>query len=96
MFSCLAIDFHLDDEVQALLMASTMDNLEDFRFYFTGEKEVDAFVGQVSTLRDQPLRIQVSRLGRAWASVRQMALRREARQSTSTVAELDELLCVAD
>ena len=59
----------MGDKVLALLVASPMGNLEDFRFYFTDEREVDAFVGQVSTRRDQPLRIQVSRLGRAWASV---------------------------
>jgi hypothetical protein len=95
-FACLAKDFNLDDKVLALLMASPMDNLEDFRFYFSEEKEVDVFVAQDATLKDQHLRIQVSRLRRAWASVRQMALRREARQSTSTVAELDDLLCEVD
>ena len=95
-FACLAKDFNLDDKVLALLMKSPMDNLEDFRFYFSEEKEVDAFVAQEATLKDQLLRIQVSRLRRAWASVRQMALRREARQSTSTVAELDDLLCEVD
>jgi hypothetical protein len=95
-FTCLSKDFNLDDKVLALLMASPMDNLEDFRFYFTEEKEVDAFVGQDAALKDQQLRIQVARFRRAWASVRQMALRREARQSTSTVAELDDLLCEVD
>ena len=95
-FACLAKDFNLDAKVLALLMASPMDSLEDFRFYFSEEKEVDAFVAQEATLKDQQLRIQVSRLRRAWASVRQMALRREARQSTSTVAELDDLLCEVD
>ena len=95
-FACLAKDFNLEDKVLALLMASPMDNLEDFRFYFSEEKEVDAFVAQEATLKDQQLRIQVSRLRRAWASVRQMALRREARQSTSTVAEMDDLLCEVD
>ena len=95
-FACMAKDFNMDDTVLALLMASPMDNLEDFRYYFTEEKEVDAFVAQEATLKDQQLRIQVSRLRRAWASVRQMALRREARQSTSTVAEMDDLLCEVD
>jgi len=95
-FACMAKDFNIDDKVLALLMASPMDNLEDFRYYFTEEKEVDAFVAQEASLKDQQLRIQVSRLRRAWASVRQMSLRREARQSTSTVAEMDDLLCEVD
>ena len=95
-FNCLAADFNLEPKVLALLMNSPMDNLEDFRYYFTEEKEIDAFVAEDTTLKDKELRIQVSRLRRAWASVRQMALRREARQSTSTVAELDDLLCEVD
>ena len=95
-FACLAKDFSLDDKVLALITASPMDTLEDFRFYFAEEKEVDAFVALDTTLKDQHLRLQVSRLRRAWAAVRQMASRREARQTTSTAAELDDLLSEAD
>ena len=95
-FNCLAKDFNLEPKVLALLMASPMENLEDFRFYFSEEKEVDAFIAEDASLKDQQLRIQVSRLRRAWASVRQMAQRKEARHTTNTVAEMDDLLSEVD
>jgi len=94
-FNCLAKDFNLDPSVLVLLMGSHMDNLEDFRYYFAEEKDVDTFIAH-SELKDSMLRIQIARLRRAWASVKLMAQRREARQSTSTVAEMDDLLCEVD
>ena len=95
-FAALATDFNLDPKVLALFMASPMDNLEDLRFYFSEEKEIDAFVAEDATIKDSALRLQVARLRRAWSAVRQTALRKESRQSTSTVAELDDLLCETD
>ena len=77
-------------------MASPMDNLEDFRFYFTEEKESDAFVGEDKASVEANLRLQVARLRRAWSAVRQTATQKESRQSTSTTAELDDLLSEAD
>ena len=73
-------------------MDSAMEDLEEFRFYFTEEKEIDTFIAVDETLKDQVLRLQVSRLRRAWSAVRRTALRKETRQTTSTVAELDDLL----
>ena len=78
------------------MMASPMDNLEDLRFYFSEEKEIDAFVAADETMKDSELRLQVARLRRAWSAVRQTALLKESRNSTSTVAELDDLLCETD
>ena len=92
----LATDFNLDKKVFHMFMNSPMDNLEDFRFYFTEEKEIDAFVAEDQTIKEKELRIQVARLRRAWSAVRQTSLRKEARQSTTTVAELDDLLCEVD
>ena len=66
--------FGLDQKVLALLLASPMDNLEDLRFYFTEEKEIDAFVATDDSIKDSDLRLQVARLRRAWSVVRQTAL----------------------
>ena len=95
-FKGLVEDFSLDPKVLALLEASKLESLEDFRFYFADEKELDAFVAEDKSIQGKELRIQVARLRRAWVSVRQTALKREAKLSTSTVAEMDDLLGEAD
>ena len=72
-----------------------MENLEDFRYYFADEKEIDAFVAADDTLRrgaEPELKIQIARVRRAWAAVRQNGLRKENRNTVSSVAELDDLL----
>ena len=94
-FAALVADFELDDKVKELLLDGSMENLEDFRYYFADEKEIDAFVALDDTLRRGPapdMKIQIARLRRAWAAVRQDGLRRESRNTTSSVAELDDLL----
>ena len=80
-FACLAKDFELDDTVLELLVASPMDNLEDFRLYFSEEQEVAAFVNEKTMLEDQQLYIQVSRLTRAWTSLERVAQWDEAKTS---------------
>ena len=69
-----------------------MMNLEDFRYYFAEEKEIDAFVATEESLKGPELRLQVSRVRRAWTAVRQNGLRKENRNTASSVAELDDLL----
>ena len=91
-FKALADDFKMDEKVLALLMSSPMENLEDFRFYFTEEKDIDNFVAEDKDLKDSALRLQVARFRRAWSAVRQGAIQKESKNSISTVAELDDLL----
>ena len=43
-FKALAEDFNLGDKVLKLIMNSPMEDLEEFRYMFTCEKEVDVFV----------------------------------------------------
>ena len=92
IFTALAEDFQFDKKVMTLFLDSQMENLEDFRFYFAEEKEVDVFCAADESLKDQELKIQVSRVRRAWAATRQNGLRKENRNSVSSVAELDDLL----
>ena len=39
-FTALAKDFNFDDKV-TLFLNGSMDNLEDFRYYFSAEGEID-------------------------------------------------------
>ena len=91
-FTALATEFKFDDKVKALFLAGSMENLEDFRYYFSAETEIDAFVATDSTLQGPDQRIQISRVRRAWAAVRQNGTRKENRNTVSSVAELDDLL----
>ena len=95
-FAGLATDFKLDGKVLKLLMESEMADLEEFRFYFTEEKDVDLFVATDTTLKDADAKIQTARLRRAWAAVRQTAERLETKNTISTAAELDDLLSEVD
>ena len=56
-FETLAEDFSLGQKTLALLMDSQMDTLEDLRFYFAEEKDIDTFVAQadglLQSLREQ-------------------------------------------
>ena len=91
-FTALAADFNLDEKVKQIFVRGPMENLEDFRFYFTEEKDVDVFVATAEGLEGQPLKVQIARVRRAWTAVRQSGLRKESRNTVSSVAELDDLL----
>ena len=43
-FTALAANFGFNDKVKDLFLNGHMENLEDFRYYFAGEGEIDAFV----------------------------------------------------
>lgn len=91
-FTALTTDFGFDDKVKGLFLKGPMENLEDFRYYFADEKEIDAFVAAEETLMGPEQRIQIARVRRAWATVRKNGLRKENRNTVSSVAELDDLL----
>ena len=42
--TALAADFTLDDKVRDLFLKSPMETLEDFRYYFAEEQEINSFV----------------------------------------------------
>ena len=70
-FTALAKDFSFEDKVRLLFINGQMENLEDFRYYFSEEKEVDAFVAVEQSLKGPEQRLQVARVRHAWAAVRQ-------------------------
>ncbi len=43
-FAALAVTYGFTKEVADLFLKGTMENLEDFRYYFADEDEIDAFV----------------------------------------------------
>jgi hypothetical protein len=91
-FTVLTANFGFHDRVRDLFLKSPMENLEDFRYYFADEKEIDIFVAADEALKGPEQRIQIARVRRAWAAVRQNGLRKENRNTVSSVAELDDLL----
>ena len=91
-FTALATDFGFDEKIKSIFFKGPMETLEDFRYYFAEEKEIDAFVALEDTLKGPEQRIQIARVRRAWAAVRQNGLRKENRNTISSVAELDDLL----
>ena len=71
--------FELDKKVFELFMRSPMENLEDFRFYFTSEDQIDAFVSEDKELKEANLRIQVARTRRSGGCHRRSRLARSLR-----------------
>jgi len=91
-FTALAADFKLDDKVRGLFLGGPMETLEDFCYYFADEKEIDAFVATEESLKGPAQKIQIARVRRAWAAVRQNGWCKENRNTISSVAESDGLL----
>ena len=56
-FIALTAAFGLDDRIRALFLKSPMENLQDFRFYFADEKEIDAFIATDDTMEAQEQKI---------------------------------------
>ena len=91
-FTALAAAFKLDGKITALFLKSPMENLQDFRFYFADEKEIDSFIAADDTLEAQEQKIQTSRMRRAWSAVRRSKLENDDHIVTPPSAELDDLV----
>ena len=91
-FTALAAAFKLDDRITALFLKSPMENLQDFRFYFADDKDIDAFIAADDTMEAQEQKIQTSRMRRAWSAVRRSKLENEDHIATPSSAELDDLV----
>jgi len=91
-FTALAKDFSFDDKVRDLFLKGQMENLEDFRYYFSEEKEIDAFVAVEGAVEGAEQKLQIARVRRAWAAVRRNGLRKECCNTVSSVAGMDNML----
>ena len=68
-----------------------MENLQHLRYYFEDEKEIDTFVATDDTLGGPEQKIQIARMRRARAAVRQNERRNENHSTTPSAAEWDDL-----
>ena len=78
IFTALSDKFALNDRVKKLFFEGPMEDLDDFRYYFTDEKEIDAFIAADGTMEGPVQRLQISRTRRAWAAVRLVGIRRDS------------------
>ena len=89
--TALATNFGFNDKVRDIFVNRTMENLEDFRHYFSEEKEIEAFAATEKSLTGLLQRIQISRVRRAWAATRPNSLRKENINTMLAVAHRDDL-----
>ena len=90
MFSCLCADFSLHNEVKQEILNAGIQNLEEFRFYFTDESEIAPWLADCAL--DDVRRINETGLRRAWHSVRQSSSSREADRTRSNIVDFDDSL----
>ena len=91
-FGHLVKQFNMHEDCLALFMASEIETLEDFRFFFSEEKEIEVFVAK-GTDNVKESRLQMSRMKQAWHSVKLTASRMESGSTIQASADLDDLLC---
>ena len=68
-----------------------MENLQHLRYYFEDEKEIDTFVATDDTLGGPEQKIQIARMRRAQAAVRQNERHNDSHSTTPSAAELEDL-----
>ena len=86
----LGLNFSLDPVVTKALLATKIQNLEEFRFLFEDESKVDTFLAKLQ-LGDERL-IQGSRLRRAWTAVTLYYKNQDQDRSKISVSDLDTML----
>ena len=86
----LGLNFSLDPVVTKALLATKIQNLEEFRFLFEDESKVDTFLAKLQ-LGDERL-IQGSRLRRAWTAVTLYYKNQDQDRSKVSVSDLDTML----
>ena len=91
-FTALASNFGFDDKIRELFLKGPMENLEDFRWYFSGYREIGSFVATEKSMAGPDRRIQTAKVGRAWTAVRRNRMHIENRDTTSLVTERYDLL----
>ena len=75
-FTALAANFGFHDRIKDLLLSSHMTNLDDFRYHFAYEDEIDNFVA-IPEWSAPYLGHQTSMVKQAWTAVRQMGVLRD-------------------
>jgi hypothetical protein len=86
-FTALAANFGFNDKVKDLFLNGHMENLEDFRYYFADEDEIDAFVA-IPGWAAPELKLQTSFVKQAWSAVRQINLHKGDHNTASPATEI--------
>ena len=88
----LGMNFSLDpvEVVTKALLATKIQNLEEFRFLFEDESKVDTFLAKLQLGEDRL--IQGSRLCRAWTAVTLYYKNQDQDRSKISVSDLDTML----
>ena len=86
----LGMNFSLDPVVTKALLATKIQNLEEFRFLFEDESKVDTFLAKLQLGEDRL--IQGSRLRRAWTAVTLYYKNQDQDRSKISVSDLDTML----
>ena len=94
VFTKLATNFGLSDAVRDALIATKMDNLDEFRFFFDEEAKVDAWVNRLSLGEEKAL--QAARVRRAWFAVRLLFRNMETDRSKVAASDLDSMLAESE
>ena len=94
VFTKLAENFNLSDAVRDALIATKMDNLDEFRFFFDEEAKVDAWVNRLSLGEEKAL--QAARVRRAWFAVRLLFRKMEQDRSKVVATDLDSMLAESE
>ena len=89
-FKALATQFRLNEETVALIKDNKIETLNDLRFMFANENEVESFIAKSKQLPEPAL--MTSRLRQAWHAIRQQATLREADRNKVDTADLDDML----
>ena len=93
VFRQLGKDFAFEDVVVEHLVTQGLQSLEEFRFLWHQESQVETWLTQVKVTNAT---LQASRLRRAWHSVRLQADAWERDQSRASVQDLDDPLADSD
>lgn len=90
VFTELATNFKLSDEVRDALIRTKLENLDEFRFFFDEESKVEPWVNKLKLGEEQA--VQVARVRRAWAAVRLYFQHMAQDRSKVVSSDLDTML----
>ena len=93
-FTALREDFKLAEPMKKGLMASPVEDLEDLRFFFAEESEIEPWVAAIPDYKDMGggARLQVARMRRCWTCLRSQGKERDSRPAHPAAPDLDDLL----
>jgi hypothetical protein len=81
-------DFKWSDELRVATESLGLENLDEFRFYFTSEAQITEWRDTMKSMKDHGF--QAAKLCRAWHAVRTQGALRDSDKSVRPTQDLDE------